>query len=243
MPPPDEIDARLRAVLHVLYLIFNEGYTTSSGAQINRTDLTAEAIRLTRSLHRVRDGDGEVAGLLALMLLTEARRAARVDGFGELVSLADQDRSLWDRALIAEGVGLVSAALAAGPVGAYQLQAAIAAVHCEAPSAAETDWAEVLALYGLLDRIAPNPMATVNRALAVAMVHGPDAGLDLLASLDGDARVARHHRLFAMRGHLLEMAGALAAARAAFEEAARRTASAPEKRYLMRRAHACRVAG
>ena len=239
MPPPDEIDGRLRAVLHVLYLIFNEGYTTSSGAQINRGDLTREAIRLTRSLHQARPGDGEVQGLLALMLLTEARRPARVDGYGELVSLADQDRLLWDRALIAEGVALVTSALASGPAGAYQLQAAIAAVHCEAPSAVETDWAEVLALYELLDRAAPNPMATVNRALAVAMVHGPEAGLAVLASLEGDSRVARHHRLFAMRGHLLAMDGAPAAARAAFEEAARRTASAPEKRYLLRRAHAC----
>jgi RNA polymerase sigma factor (sigma-70 family) len=244
MPPPDEIDGRLRAVLHVLYLIFNEGYTTSSGTQINRTDLTREAIRLTRQLHRVRPGDGEVQGLLALMLLTEARRPARVDEFGELVSLADQDRRLWDRESIAAGVGLVTSALARGPVGAYQLQAAIAAVHSEAVSADETDWAEVLALYELLDRVAPNPMATINRALAVAMVRGPDAGLDLLASLDGDSRVARHHRLFAMRGHLLEMDGSLTAARSAFEEAARRTASAPEKRYLLRRAHgACPADG
>jgi RNA polymerase sigma factor (sigma-70 family) len=238
MPPPDEIDGRLRAVLHVLYLIFNEGYTTSSGTQINRTDLTREAIRLTRALHQARPGDGEVQGLLALMLLTEARRPARVDGYGELVSLADQDRSRWDRGLIAEGVALVTSALASGPVGSYQLQAAIAAVHCEAPSAPETDWAQVLALYELLDRAAPNPMATVNRALAVAMVHGPPAGLAVLASLEGDSRVARHHRLFAMRGHLLELDGAPAAARAAFEEAARRTASAPEKRYLLRRAQA-----
>ena len=243
MPPPDEIDGRLRAVLHVLYLIFNEGYTTTSGAQINRADLTAEAIRLTRALHRVRPGDGEVAGLLALMLLTEGRRPARVDRFGELVSLADQDRSRWDRGLIAEGVALVSAALAAGPAGAYQLQAAIAAVHSEAASAADTDWVEVLALYELLDRVAPNPMATVNRALAVAMVRGPEEGLELLASLDGDSRVARHHLLFAMRGHLLELDGSLGAARAAFEEAARRTASAPEKRYLLRRAHACSAGG
>jgi RNA polymerase sigma factor (sigma-70 family) len=243
MPPPEELEGRLRAVLHVLYLIFNEGYTTSSGARIDRADLTAEAIRLTRELHRVRAGDGEVQGLLALMLLTEARRPARVDAFGELVSLADQDRSLWDRDLIAEGVGLVTSALARGPVGAYQLQAAIAAVHSEAPSALETDWGDVLALYELLDRIAPNPMATVNRALAVAMVRGPDAGLGLLASLDGDERVARHHRLFAMRGHLLEMDGSVAAARAAFEEAARRTASVPEKRYLLRRAHACPADG
>jgi RNA polymerase sigma factor (sigma-70 family) len=240
MPPTDEIDGRLRAVLHVLYLIFNEGYTTSSGDQVHRADLTAEAIRLTRELHRVRCGDGEVAGLLALMLLTEARRPARVDAVGELVSLADQDRGRWDRDLIAEGAALVTSALAEGPVGAYQLQAAIAAVHCEAPSAEETDWAEVLALYGLLDHIAPNPMATVNRALAVAMVHGPGAGLDLLASLDGDERVARHHRLHAMRGHLLEMAGSPGEARGAFEEAARRTTSAPEKRYLLRRAQAQR---
>jgi RNA polymerase sigma factor (sigma-70 family) len=243
MPPPKELGGRLRAVLHVLYLIFNEGYTTSSGTRINRTDLTAEAIRLTRELHRVRAGDGEVQGLLALMLLTEARRPARVDASGELVSLADQDRGRWDRDLIAEGVALVTSALARGPVGAYQLQAAIAAVHSEAPSAAGTDWAEILALYQLLDSIAPNPMATVNRALALAMVRGPEAGLDLLASLDGDERVARHHRLFAMRGHLLEMDGSVAAARAAFEEAARRTASAPEKRYLLRRAHACAADG
>jgi RNA polymerase sigma factor (sigma-70 family) len=242
MPPPSEIDGRLRAVLHVLYLIFNEGYTTSSGAQINRTDLTREAIRLTRSLAAVRAGDGEVQGLLALMLLTEARRPARVDASGELVSLADQDRSRWDRELISEGVALVTSALAEGPVGAYQLQAAIAAVHSEAPSAAETDWAEVLALYELLDRVAPNPMATVNRALAVAMTHGPEAGLAVLASLGEDERVARHHRLYAMRGHLLEMDGSLAAAGAAFEEAARRTASAPEKRYLLRRAQACAAA-
>ncbi|HEX4088934.1 MAG TPA: sigma-70 family RNA polymerase sigma factor [Trebonia sp.] len=239
MPPAEELDGRLRAVLHVLYLIFNEGYTTSSGSQINRADLTAEAIRLTRSLRRVRDGDGEVAGLLALMLLTEARRPARVDGYGELVSLADQDRARWDRDLIAEGVALVTSALARGPVGAYQVQAAIAAVHSEAPSAAETDWPQVLALYGLLDRIAPNPMATVNRALAAGMVHGPEAGLAVLGSLDGDERVSRHHRLFAMRGHLLEMAGLTAEAGDAFEEAARRTASAPEKRYLLRRARAC----
>ena len=243
MPPPDELGGRLRAVLHVLYLIFNEGYTTTSGDRVHRADLTAEAIRLTRSLHRVRSGDGEVAGLLALMLLTEARRAARVDVDGELVSLADQDRGSWDRGLIAEGVALVTSALAQGSVGAYQLQAAIAAVHSEAPSASETDWPEVLALYRLLDHVAPNPMATVNRALAVAMVHGPGAGLDLLASLEGDSRVAEHHRLYAMRGHLLELDGSFGAARAAFSEAARRTASAPEKRYLLRRARACPADG
>ena len=239
MPPAEEVDDRLRAVLHVLYLIFNEGYTTSSGSQINRADLTREAIRLTRELHRLRPGDGEIQGLLALMLLTEARRPARVADDGELVSLADQDRSRWDGDAIAEGVELVTDALARGPVGAYQLQAAIAAVHDEAPSAEETDWPQVLALYQLLERIAPNPMATLNRALATAMVQGADAGLGLLAPLDSDERVSRHHRLYAMRGHLLQMAGSLAEARVAFEEAARRTASAPEKRYLLRRAQAC----
>jgi predicted RNA polymerase sigma factor len=223
-------------VLHVLYLIFNEGYTTSSGTQINRTDPTREAIRLTRELRRLRPGDSEIEGLLALMLLTDARRPARADaegegeGEGELVSLADQDRSRWDGDAIADGVALITDALGRGPVGVYQLQAAIAAVHDEAPSAAETDWPQILALYRLLDQIAPNPMATVNRALAAAMVDGPDAGLELLASLDSDERVRRHHRLYAMRGHLLEMAGSPAVAGDAFLEAARRTASVPEKR-------------
>ena len=238
MPPADEIDGRLRAVLHVMYLIFNEGSTTSSGVRISRTELTREAIRLTRELHRLRPGDSEIQGLLALMLLTDARRPARVGVDGELVSLADQDRSLWDRDAIAEGVALITDALAHGPVGAYQLQAAIAAVHDEAPSAAETDWPQVLALYELLDRIAPNPMATLNRALAVAMVRGAGAGLELLAALDRDDRVSRHHRLYAMRGHLLELAGSVAEARDAFDEAARRTASIPEKRYLLGRARA-----
>jgi len=243
MPPAEEIGDRLRAVLHVLYLIFNEGYTTSSGTQINRTDPTREAIRLTRELRRLRPGDSEIEGLLALMLLTDARRPARADaegeGEGELVSLADQDRSRWDGDAIADGVALITDALGRGPVGVYQLQAAIAAVHDEAPSAAETDWPQILALYRLLDQIAPNPMATVNRALAAAMVDGPDAGLELLASLDSDERVRRHHRLYAMRGHLLEMAGSPAVAGDAFLEAARRTASVPEKRYLHRRAQAC----
>ncbi len=236
MPPPNELDERLRAVLHVLYLVFNEGYTTSFGPEINRTDLTREAIRLTRALHRLRPDDTEVQGLLALMLLTDARRTARVGGDGELISLADQDRSLWDRCTIEEGVALITDALARGPVGAYQLQAAIAAVHDEAVTADRTDWPQVLALYEVLDRIAPNPMATLNRALAVAMVRGPGAGLELLTSLDDDERVAHHHRLFAMRGHLLEMDGRLTEARDAFEEAARRTSSAPERRYLVTRA-------
>ena len=239
MPPAEEVDERIGAVCHVLYLIFNEGYTATTGEQVNRVDLTAEALRLTRGLHRLRPADGEISGLLALMLLTEARRAARVDGAGELVSLADQDRGRWDQAAIAEGVALVTGALAKGPVGAYQIQAAIAAVHDEAATTEETDWPQILALYELLDRIAPNPMATLNRALAVAMVRGPDAGLQLLDTLAGDDRVARHHRLYAMRGHLLELAGSPGAARDAFDEAARRTASIPEKRYLRARAERC----
>jgi RNA polymerase sigma factor (sigma-70 family) len=239
MPPAEEVDERIEAVCQVLYLIFNEGYTATAGEQVNRVDLTAEAIRLTRGLHRLRPGDSEISGLLALMLLTEARRAARVDDAGELVSLADQDRGRWDHAAIAEGVALVTGALAKGPVGAYQVQAAIAAVHDEAATTEETDWPQILALYDLLDRIAPNPMATLNRALAVAMVRGPDAGLQLLDTLADDDRVARHHRLYAMRGHLLELAGAPGAARDAFDEAARRTASIPEKRYLRARAEHC----
>ncbi len=242
MPPANELNERVRAVLHVLYLVFNEGYTTSFGPQINRTDLTREAIRLTRALHRLRPDDSEVQGLLALMLLTDARRPARVDSHGELISLADQDRSLWDRCTIEEGVALITDALARGQVGAYQLQAAIAAVHDEAATADQTDWPQVLALYEILDRIAPNPMATLNRALAVAMVRGPGAGLELLASLDDDERVAHHHRLFAMRGYLLEMEGRLIEARDRFEEAARRTSSVPEKHYLMNRAAGCLMA-
>jgi RNA polymerase sigma factor (sigma-70 family) len=239
MPPAEEVDERIEAVCHVLYLVFNEGYTATSGEQVNRVDLTVEALRLTRELHRLRPGDGEISGLLALMLLTEARRAARVDDAGELVSLADQDRRRWDQAAIAEGVVLVTGALATGPVGAYQIQAAIAAVHDEAATTEETDWPQILALYELLDRIAPNPMATLNRALAVAMVRGPEAGLQLLDTLAGDDRVARHHLLYAMRGHLLELAGSPGAASDAFDEAARRTASIPEKRYLRARAERC----
>jgi predicted RNA polymerase sigma factor len=231
-----ELEERLRAVMHVLYLIFNEGYTTSSGSEINRPDLMREAIRLTRELHRLRPADSEVQGMLALMLLTDARRPARSRPDGELVPLAKQDRTLWKRDLIDEGVALITAALARGPLGAYQIQAAIAAVHDEAATVEDTDWPQILALYELLDRIAPNPMATLNRALAVAMVHGPSAGLDLLATLDADERVADHHRLHAMRAHLLEMAGQTQAACAEFERAARRTESEPERRSLMARA-------
>jgi RNA polymerase sigma factor (sigma-70 family) len=236
MPPAPEIEDRLRAVLHVLYLIYNEGYTTSSGEVITRTDLTHEAIRLIRQLHLIRPDNAEVKSLLALMLLTEARRPARVDAAGRLVDLPDQDRRLWDGALIEEGVRLVTEALHQGPPGTYQLQAAIAAIHDEASGPEDTDWAEILLLYQLLDRIAPNPMATLNRALAVAMVQGPEAGLRLLDALDNDKRVASHHRLFAVRGHLLEMAGDRAAAEEAFDTAARRCASLPERTYLQERA-------
>ncbi len=215
---------RVSVVHHVLYLIFNEGYTTSSGPAIHRADLTAEAIRLTRELRRLRPLDTETSGLLALMLLTEARRPARVDAAGDLVALADQERTRWDTALIREGVALVTEALARGSVGPYQLQAAIAAVHDEAETAKDTDWPQVLALYETLDYVAPNPMATVNRAVAVGMVQGPLAGLALLGALDDDERVSNHHLLFAVRGHLLEMAGDARGAQRAFTLAARRTA-------------------
>jgi RNA polymerase sigma factor (sigma-70 family) len=235
MPPPEELDRRLRAAMHVLYLVFNEGYTTTSGLSIHRPDLTREAIRLTRELHNLRPNDDEIAGLLALLILTEARRAARTTPTGDLIPLADQDRNCWDRNLIREGVELVSEALASGPIGPYQLQAAIAAVHDEAASAEDTDWSEVLALYETLERIAPNPMATINRAVAAGMVLGPRAGLDLLATIDTDTRIANHHLLYAVRGHLLEMAGHTEEAANSFESAARRTASAPEKRYLTAR--------
>jgi RNA polymerase sigma factor (sigma-70 family) len=236
MPPPEERPERLRSVLHVLYLIFNEGYTASSGPDLQRPDLTAEAIRLTRELHRLLPGDGEVAGLLALMLLTDARRPARTGADGTLVPLAEQDRSLWIGSSIDEGVALLTRALAETPVGPYQLQAAIAAVHAEAERATDTDWPQILALYELLERVAPNPMVTLNRAVAVAMVRGPEAGLELLRSLDADARLAGHHRLEAVRAHLLELAGDQRAAQASYRLAVRRTTSLPEQRYLQARA-------
>jgi len=236
MPPEEERADRLRVVLHVLYLVFNEGYTATAGPELHRAELTGEAIRLTRVVHRLLPGDGEVAGLLALMLLTEARRPARTRPDGALVPLAEQDRSRWDQACIQEGVALISDALARAPLGPYQLQAAIAAVHVEAPSAEDTDWPQILALYELLERAAPNPMVTLNHAVAVAMVQGPRAGLDLLATLDGDGRLAGHHRLDAVRAHLLELAGDTTAARASYQLAARRTTSLPEQRYLEGRA-------
>ncbi|WP_116209465.1 RNA polymerase sigma factor [Streptomyces olivoreticuli] len=226
---------RLPAVLQVLYLIFNEGYTATSGPDLQRVELAAEAIRLTREVHRLLPDDGEVAGLLALMLLTDARQGAR-SADGVLVPLAEQDRGLWDSARIEEGVALVTGTLTKGSAGPYLLQAAIAAIHDEAPSTEETDWAEVLILYKILDRTAPNPMVTLNRAIATAMVHGPVEGLALLATLDGDKRVAGHHRLEAVRGHLLDLAGQHDQAREHYREAARLTLSLPEREYLLRRA-------
>ncbi|MFP3899565.1 MAG: RNA polymerase sigma factor [Acidimicrobiia bacterium] len=236
LPGDRERSDRLRAVLHVLYVIFTEGHTASSGPDLQRADLTGEAIRLTRAVRRLLPDDSEVAGLLALMLLTDARRAARTGPGGELVPLAEQDRGLWDRDAITEGIALVTGALPRGPVGPYQVQAAIAAVHAEADTDADTDWPQILALYDLLMAIDPNPMAALNRAVAVAMVHGPAAGLEALAALEADDRVAGHHRWRAVRAHLLEMAGDTDAARAGYRDAARRTTSLPERRHLDARA-------
>jgi RNA polymerase sigma factor (sigma-70 family) len=236
MPGASEQAERLRVVLHVLYLMFSEGYATSLGAQLQRTDLSSEAIRLARTLHALLPDDGEVAGLLALMLLTDARRAARTGPHGELVPLDEQVRSLWDQSLIAEGVVLVSRALSSGSIGAYQLQAAIAAVHDEAARAEQTDWPQILVLYGLLRRMSDNPMVALNHAVAVAMVQGPQAGLELLARLDADARIAGHYRMDAVRAHLWEMAGDAERAIAHYRAAAERTTSLPERNYLTTKA-------
>jgi RNA polymerase sigma factor (sigma-70 family) len=237
-PPPAEYAARLQVVLHVLYLIFNEGYTATSGSVISRGELTREAIRLARGLHEALPDDGEITGLLALMLLTDSRRATRTTPDGGLVPLADQDRSRWDRAAIAEGMALLDDAMSRTPLGPYQVQAAIAALHASAPSSDETDWRQIVALYDLLARLAPSPVVTLNQAVAVAMVDGPAAALERLRQLDGDSRLAEHHRLDAVRGHLLELAGDREAARAAYLAAARRTTSLPEQRYLHDRAAA-----
>ena len=237
LPAESERAERLTVVLHVLYLIFNEGYTASSGPDLQRGELTSEAIRLAREVRRLLPDDGEVAGLLALMLLTDARRAARTRADGSLVPLGEQDRERWNGSYIEEGVALVTDALARSPLGPYQLQAAIAAVHDEAAQAAATDWPQILVLYELLERISPNPMVTLNHAVAVAMVKGPQAGLELLGPLDDDRRLAEHHRLDAVRAHLLEMAGDRAAARSSYRRAARRTTSLAERRYLEARAN------
>jgi predicted RNA polymerase sigma factor len=236
LPPQPRRTARLGVVLQVLYLMFNEGHTTSAGPGLHRGDLTAEAIRLTRLLHRLLPGEGEVTGLLALMLLTDARRAARTDADGSIVPLAEQRRDLWDAAAIAEGVDLLTRTLGTVPVGPYQLQAAIAALHDEAPTDEQTDWPQILALYDVLAQVAPGPVVTLSRAVAVAMVHGPTAGLALLGTLDADQRMAHTHRLDAVRAHLLERAGDPVAARECYLRAARRTASLPEQRYLTLRA-------
>jgi RNA polymerase sigma factor (sigma-70 family) len=236
MPGMAERDARLEAVLHVLYLIFNEGYATSGGASLQRVDLSTEAIRLARSLHQLLPKHGEVTGLLALMLLTDARRSARTGPDGELIALDEQDRSRWDQPQIREGVALVSVALTHGTLGAYQLQAAIAACHDEALRVEDTDWPQILALYGVLEQLGNNPMVRLNRAIAAAMVHGPDAGLQLLEALDADARIAKHHRLPAVRAHLQERAGRRQLAVELYRRAASLTASIPERNYLLLKA-------
>jgi RNA polymerase sigma factor (sigma-70 family) len=234
MPTDAERAERLGAVLHVLYLIFNEGYTASTGATLHRADLSSEAIRLTRAVHHLLPDDCEVSGLLALMLLTDARRDARTGAEGELIPLAEQDRARWDRRAIDEGIALLTKTLPRGAVGPYQVQAAIAAVHDEATRVEDTDWPQILGLYGLLERMSDNPMVTLNRAIAHAMVHGPVAGLALIDALE--PRLDGHHRLHAVRAHLLEQAGDLAAAAAEYRIAARRTASVAEREYLLMRA-------
>ena len=232
MPGDHERTQSLATVLHVLYLIFNEGYTSSTGPNLQRNDLSKEAIRLARAVQHLLPEDGEVAGLLALMLLTDARRRARSSADGELVPLDKQDRTLWDPKYIAEGIALLSTALSRGVVGPYQLQAAIAALHDEAARAEDTDWPQILALYGLLKRMSDNPMVTLNHAIAAAMVHGPATGLELLKPLDAADRLADHYRLYAVRAHLLEMSGDREAAIAHYRAAAGRTTSIPERDYL-----------
>jgi predicted RNA polymerase sigma factor len=236
MPTGEERTARLGAVLHVLYLIFNEGYASTSGPSLHRVELSTEAIRLARMVHRLLPDDSEVTGLLALMLLTDARRPARAGPDGALILMAEQDRSRWNAGYIAEGVALITAALPRGATGPYQVQAAIAAVHDEAPTAEATDWPQIKALYEVLLRISDNPMVALSHAVAVAMVDGGQAGLVLLARLAADDRIAQDHRLYAVRAHLLEMVGDGAAAREAYLAAATRSTSLPQQRYLNARA-------
>ena len=236
LPDPEERVDRLAAVLHVLYLIFTEGYAATTGPRLHRVELSAEAIRLTRIVHRLLPDDGEVAGLLALMLLTDARRAARTTASGELVPLGEQDRFRWNADDIAEGVALITEVLPRGTTGPYQLQAAIAAIHDEAPSAEETDWPQIKSLYGLLLQMSDNPMVALNHAVAVAMADGPTVGLQRLDTLAGDKQLTEDHRLYAVRAHLLEMSGDTAAAREAYLAAARRATNLPQQRYLNRRA-------
>src|SRR5262252_783651 len=235
-PPADQRAVRVRAVLHVLYLMFNEGYTASTGADLQRADLTAGAIRLTRLLHQILPQHGETAGLLALMLLTDARRPARTDHVGQLVPLEDQDRTRWDAGTIAEGLALLHATLGTSTVGQYQIQAAIAALHDAATTAKATDWRQILALYEVLETISPGPMVTLSRAVAISHVHGPTAALAVVGTLDGETRLTHSHRLDAVRAHLLERIGDTMGAREAYERAARATASIPEQRYLRLRA-------
>jgi predicted RNA polymerase sigma factor len=236
MPSGRERVVRLSAVLHVLYLIFSEGYASSGGESLQRVDLSQEAIRLTRGVRALMPQDGEVAGLLALMLLTDARRDARTGVNGELIPLDEQDRSLWKQSLIAEGVSIVSRAISTAEIGPYQLQAAIAALHDEATRMEETDWAQILALYGVLMQLSENPMVALNHAIATSMVHGPGAALALIGALAEDSRMRDHHRLRSVRGHLLEMQGEYAGAIAEYQAAATRTNSTPERNYLITKA-------
>ena len=235
-------EARLETVLRVLYLVFNEGYTASVGASLQRVDLSTEAIRLARGVHRLAPDDAEAAGLLALMILTDARRHARSGPAGELIPLQQQDRSRWDREAIGEGVALLSNTLSRGRVGPYQLQAAVAAVHDEAARYEDTDWPQIVALYTLLEHMQDNPMVTLNRAIAVAMVQGPAAGLEMLDAVAADGRLAGNHRLDAVRGHLFEMAGDRDAAVRHYLAAANRTSNTAERNYLLTQAAALREA-
>lgn len=236
LPSDAERDTRLAAVLHVLYLVFNEGYVASEGASLHRVDLSTEAIRLARMLHALLPSEGEVAGLLALMLLTDARRDARVGGTGEMIPLDEQDRSRWDHTMIDEGISLVSRALSSASVGPYQLQGAIAALHDEAASFAETDWAQILALYEILIGMSDNPLIALNRAVAAAMVRGPHAALALVDELDTDPRIRGHHRVAAVRAHLHEMSGDMVAATEQYRLAAAGTRSIPERDHLLLKA-------